>query len=117
MSEDQRIKSQGEHSYNLYSGFTIAIQVAGILKVLDIIRTAVVENKVYWIDIAIVIFLLITWVSQEIITKAAFVRKKRDIILSRRSKKIRWITIILYMILLITVTLLLKPILASTPVV
>ncbi|NCN87178.1 hypothetical protein GW932_05070 [archaeon] len=107
----KKLKSNSEHLYNSWTGFSVAIQVAGILKFLNIIKKIFLYQKAYLIDFYILGFLLITWISQETINQIFFVEKKEKISINPRDKKILKLILGLYIIILIFVMLKLSSIL------
>jgi len=110
----EKIKTDEEHRYNLFNGFTIAIQIAGILKFLEIIRIAVLENKIYSIDLWILFILVVTAIGEEVITKTLFVKKRDKPLLSKRERLIVLILLILFIGLFIVLSILISPFLSSS---
>ena len=113
----KKLKSSVEHQYNLFSGFRIAIEIAFIVKFLDILRLVILENKIYWIDLGILIFLFFTAFCEEIITKTLFVDKRIKPNLSKKQKGILWLVVLIYITMLIVLLLWLIPIFISVKLV
>lgn len=113
MENKEKIKSDAEHRYNLFSGFAIAIEIAAILKFFDIVRLVILENKIYSIDLMILGILFASAIGEEWITKIMFVRQKERSERSERQKYIVALIILLFIFLLTNFYFLLAPLFIS----